>query len=120
MSKKTIVIGASENEDRYSNKAIRSLRKHSHEVIGFGLKEGKVLDVEIRKELKVVEDVDTVSLYVGPDHQESWKQFILDLKPKRVIFNPGTENPVFEKQLSDNGIETTEACTLVLLSINAY
>jgi len=120
MSKKTVVIGASEKEERYSNKAIRSLRNHNHEVIGYGLKDGKVLDVEILKELKVIPDVDTVTLYVGPDHQDSWKQFIIDLKPKRVIFNPGTENPAFEKQLSDNGIETTEACTLVLLSINAY
>ncbi|CAN5173551.1 CoA-binding protein [soil metagenome] len=120
MNRKTVVIGASENTERYSNKAVRSLLQHGKEVVAVGLKEGVIEGVKILKGNPVIENVDTVSLYVGPAHQPAMYNYILSLKPKRIIFNPGTENPEFEKLAQENGIETTEACTLVLLSIGNY
>jgi predicted CoA-binding protein len=117
--KSTLVIGASENTARYSNIAIKMLRDHHIETFGYGLKEGKVEDVEIFTDQRIV-PIDTVSLYVGPNHQDPIKDYIYKLKPRRVIFNPGTENIEFERELNNRGIETEEACTLVLLSTNAY
>lgn len=118
--KKTLVIGASENPDRYSNMAIRLLRQYHHPVVAVGNKKGKVGDVEIEKDQLPFNDIDTVTLYVGPQNQAAVYQYVLSLHPKRVIFNPGTENPDFEMQLEKAGIETEEACTLVLLRTGAY
>lgn len=120
MSGLTVVIGASENTERYANKAVRSLQQHGKEVAGVGLKEGEIIGMKIQTGHPVFSDVDTVTLYVGPQHQPSWYDYILSLKPKRVIFNPGTENPEFEQLCRDNGIEVAEACTLVMLSIGNY
>src|ERR1035437_2472737 len=120
MNKKTIVIGASENPERYSYKATIALQSHNHEVIPVGIKEGKINGIPIITGKPIVKDVETVSLYVGPKNQEEWKEYILSLKPKRVIFNPGTENPEFEQVLQKNNIEPIEACTLVMLSIGNY
>lgn len=121
MSKPTsLVIGASENSDRYSNMAIKMLRKYDYPVKAIGLREGKVLDVEIKKPGFVFDNIDTVTLYVGPQNQPAYYDYILNLKPRRVIFNPGTENAAFEQALTIAGIETEEACTLVLLSTGAY
>lgn len=120
MSKKTVVIGASVNPDRYSYKATIALQRHHHEVIPVGIKEGQINGIEIIKGKPVVMDVDTVTLYVGPKNQEEWIEYVLSLKPKRVIFNPGTENEVFEQILRKNNIEPIEACTLVMLSIENY
>lgn len=120
MTHKTLVIGASEKEERYSNKAIRQLRSHKHPVVALGLRKGKVLDVEFDKERKQFEDVDTVTLYIGPKHQPDYYDYIVSLKPRRVIFNPGTENEEFYKVLKENNIESEEACTLVLLSTDQY
>lgn len=117
---KTVVIGASENSDRYSNRAVRSLVQHNEPVIAVGLREGKIGDVEILTGFPKLEDVETVTLYVGPQNQPSWYDYILSLKPKRVIFNPGTENPELEKLCAEAGIETVEACTLVMLSVGTY
>lgn len=116
----TLVIGASENPDRYSNMAIKMLRRYDFPVCAIGLREGKVLDVEIKKPGYKIENIDTVTLYVGPQNQAIYYDYILDLKPRRVIFNPGTENSAFEQALNNAGIETEEACTLVLLSTGAY
>lgn len=118
--KKTVVIGASPNPERYAYKATIALQNKKHEVIPVGLREGKINGLKINTEKKYIPEVDTVSLYVGPRHQENWSDYIISLKPKRVIFNPGTENPELEKKLKENNIETTEACTLVLLSIGSY
>jgi predicted CoA-binding protein len=120
MSKKTVVIGASENPDRYAYKATVALQNHRHPVIPVGLKEGEINGVKILKGQPSIEDVDTVTLYVGPQNQPSWMDYIISLKPKRVIFNPGTENDEFEEKLKKNNIEPVEACTLVMLSIGNY
>jgi len=120
MSKKTVVIGASDNPERYAYKATRSLQIHKHEVIPLGLRTGEINGLKIITDKPAIENVDTVTLYVAPHNQEVWQEYILSLKPKRVIFNPGTENADFEKLLNQKGIEPVEACTLVLLSIGNY
>jgi uncharacterized protein len=118
--KKTLVVGASLNPDRYSFKAINALRLAGHPVVAFGLKEGIVADVNIQKEWQFTADIDTVTMYVNPQRQIELYDKIIALNPKRVIFNPGTENSEFEALLSTNKIETEQACTLVLLSIDQY
>lgn len=118
--KKTLVIGASENPARYSYKAIMKLRNHDHPVVAIGLKNGSVQDVHFGKELEPFEEVDTVTLYINPTIQEQYYDYILQLKPKRVIFNPGTENDAFERLLKYNHIEAVEACTLVMLATGQY
>ncbi len=117
---KTLVLGASVNPARYSYKAIEALREHGHEVIAFGLKAGQVKDVSIVTEWDSTWQVDTVTLYVGPQNQENSYQKIMNLNPRRVIFNPGTENDEFEALLRQSGIQCEIACTLVLLSIGNY
>lgn len=120
MSKKTVVIGASENPERYAYKATVALQSHRHPVVPVGLKEGEINGVKILKDMPAIEDVDTITLYVGPRNQPAWYDYILSLKPKRVIFNPGTENDEFEKVLKDKNIEPVEACTLVMLAVGNY
>lgn len=120
MSKKTLVIGASTNEDRYSYKAIKALRKHGHAVLAIGARDGQVDEVSINTNLVPYEGIDTVTLYINPTIQEKYQDYIISLKPKRVIFNPGTENAQFAATLETEGISTEEACTLVLLSIDQY
>ena len=120
MGKKTLVLGASENPARYSNKAILSLRRRGHEVVAIGNRKGQVMDVHIDTEQKPLEDVDTVTLYLNPMNQQPYIDYILSLKPKRIIFNPGTENIQLEALAEEQGIEPLEACTLVLLSIGRY
>jgi uncharacterized protein len=124
---KTLVLGASENEDRYSNKAIRSLIKHGHEVVAIGNKKGKVLEVNIEKAHPLenlpkdnLNKIDTVTIYLSPQNQEEYLEFILNLNPRRIIFNPGAENAILESMAIKNGILIENACTLVLLSINSY
>ncbi|MCK3686000.1 CoA-binding protein [Maribellus sp. YY47] len=118
-SKKTLIIGASENPERYSNRAIHSLRSHNHEVVALAKREGQVADVKIDTDFPE-EPVHTVSMYVGPQRQAEYYSKVLELKPQRVIFNPGTENQEFESLLEENDIEAVEACTLVMLSIGNY
>ena len=118
--KSTLVLGASENPERYAYKAIRMLLDHNQTVFGYGIKEGMVESVKIFTDQRPIENLDTITLYIGPKNQDSIKQYVLDLKPKRVIFNPGTENPEWYPTLEAKGIECEEACTLVLLSTNSY
>jgi predicted CoA-binding protein len=118
--KKTLVIGASENPSRYSYKAINSLLKHQHEVVAIGVKEGVVNGVKIETQHLPFKDIDTITLYVNPAIQKEFYDYIFSLNPKRIIFNPGTENNEFEKLARIKGIETEEACTLVMLSANQY
>lgn len=118
--KPTLVIGASTKPERYAFKAITALRQHNHTVVAFGQRGGAVAGVSIETEWNPTWDVDTVTLYINPVIQESYYERILALKPKRVIFNPGTENRPFENELRLAGIEAEEACTLVLLSIGQY
>src|ERR1044072_2822004 len=114
--KKTLVLGASDNPNRYSYLAIKRLRGHGHPVLGVGRKHTIVDDVEIEKEKKQFEGIDTITLYLNPTHQKEYYDYILSLKPKRIIFNPGAENDELYKLAKTNGIQPMEACTLVLLS----
>jgi len=120
MSKKTVVIGASDNPERYAYKATIALQGKGHEVIPVGIKDGEINGLKIIKGKTHIPDVNTVTLYVGPKNQPEWIDYIISLKPKRVVFNPGTENPEFEELLQKNNIEAEEACTLVMLSIGNY
>ncbi|MBL7885029.1 MAG: CoA-binding protein [Bacteroidia bacterium] len=120
MGKKTLVIGASDNPERYSYKATLALKNKNHEVIPIGIRAGKINDLSIITDKPIIENVDTITLYVGPQNQESWKEYIFTIHPKRVIFNPGTENLSFQAELNAKNIETIEACTLVMLSIGNY
>jgi len=119
-SKKTLIIGASENPERYANKAFHSLKNHKHEVVMIGNKEGVIDGISIQKGTPHFNNIDTVTLYLNPKNQEAYYDYILSLKPKRIIFNPGTENIELEEKAQQLGIETLEACTLVLLSIHQY
>ena len=120
MKKKTLVLGASLNPTRYSNMAINRLVDNEHPVEAVGLKNGEVAGVNIVTEKEPFEEIDTVTLYLNPKRQEEYYDYILSLKPQRVIFNPGTENPEFYKILEENNIESEVACTLVLLGTNQY
>jgi len=119
-SKKTLVLGASDNPSRYSFLAVNRLRSHGHSVVAIGKKNTMVADVPIEKEKKDWKDVDTVTLYLNPTHQQQYYDYILSLKPKRIIFNPGAENDELADLAVKNGITTIDACTLVLLSTNQY
>ncbi|GAB3948565.1 CoA-binding protein [Spirosoma harenae] len=118
--KKTAIIGASEKPGRYANLAAYRLLRHGHDIELIGLKEGEIEGHPIRTGHPVLENIDTVTMYVGPQNQPPLYDYIKSLKPRRVIFNPGTENPEFEQQLRADGIEPIEACTLVMLSIGTY
>jgi uncharacterized protein len=120
MNKKTLVIGASIKPERYSNKATKMLLEHGHSVRLLGIKEGIIYDKTIETEKRKFKEIDTVTLYVGPDLQPSYYEYIIGLAPKRVIFNPGTENPAFYSMLAEKNILAEEACTLVLLQTGQY
>ena len=117
---RTLVFGASLKPNRYSNYAIQRLVANNHEVAAFGLKKGEVDGVNIDIELKAYKNIDTVTLYIKEKRQAAYYDYIIGLKPNRVIFNPGTENPEFFKLLQENNINYEIACTLVLLSTNQY
>lgn len=118
--KKTLVLGASDNPSRYSYLAIQRLRSHGHPVVAIGRKNTKVSDVIIEKEKQQVDDIDTVTLYLNPTHQQEYYDYIVSLKPKRIIFNPGTENEALIRLAKENKIQPLEACTLVMLSTGQY
>lgn len=120
MSKKTIILGASPNPDRYSNKATISLKNHGHESIPIGVRKGQIDGIDILTNLPTEENVDTITLYVNSGRQKDYYGFIFKVNPKRIIFNPGTENPELIKMAKDKGIEPVIACTLVMLSIGDY
>jgi predicted CoA-binding protein len=119
MNLSTLVLGASPNPARYSCLAIRRLRQHGHTVFAIGPRTGVVADVTLTQ-LWPATDVDTVTMYIGPARQPEYLERILALRPRRVIFNPGTENVSFESLLRESGIETDRACTLVMLSAGTY
>ena len=120
MKNKTLVLGASENPERYSNKAILKLIEKKQEVIAIGRRKGSVSGVTIQTEPVTTDEVDTVTLYLNPLNQEPYYDYILSLKPRRIIFNPGTENDELEHRAEKQGIKPVEACTLVLLSTGQY
>lgn len=120
MRNKTLVFGASLKPNRYSNYAIQRLVANAIEVVAFGLKKGEVKGVEIQTELMEYDDIHTVTLYLNAKRQREYYDYIVSLKPERVIFNPGTENPEFYRVLKENNISFEPACTLVLLATNQY
>lgn len=117
---KTLVIGASTNPERYSFLAVNKLLEHSHEVVAIGLKNEILSGIEIQKGFPDFKSIDTVTLYLNPQRQKEYYDYIVNLKPRRVIFNPGTENPELFKILEQNKIQYEAACTLVLLGTNQY
>lgn len=119
-TKKTLVLGASENPARYSYLAVRKLTNHHHPVVAIGRRKGQVGDVPIETERLAVPDVHTVTLYLNPQNQQPYYDYILNLQPQRIIFNPGTENEELADLARQKGIEPVEACTLVMLSIGNY
>jgi len=117
---KTLVLGASLNPNRYSYLALQRLAANGIETLAIGLRPGNVAGINIVTQQVDFKNIDTVSLYLNPKNQEDYYQYIIGLNPRRVLFNPGTENPGFYKLLEANGVMVEEACTLVLLSTGQY
>jgi uncharacterized protein len=118
--KKTLVLGASDNPSRYSYLAIDRLRKHGHPVVAIGKRKVIVGGVDVDISPQPFKNVDTVTMYLNPHHQEAYYDYIISLRPNRVIFNPGSENEELQSRLTENNIPFLEACTLVLLSTGQY
>lgn len=120
MQKKTLVLGASDNPERYSYLAVKKLTAHQHPVVAIGRKQTSIGNVPVETELAAQNDIDTVTLYLNPLAQKEYYDYIISLHPKRIIFNPGTENDELYDLAKANNIEPVEACTLVMLSTNQY
>jgi predicted CoA-binding protein len=120
MKNKTLVLGASENPERYSNKAMLKLQSKGHDVVAIGKKAGKVSGIEITTQQVKTDDIETVTLYLNPLHQKPYYDYIVSLKPKRIVFNPGAENEELERIAAQQGINVLEACTLVLLGTGQF
>lgn len=118
--KKTLVLGASGNPSRYSYLAIQRLSTYGHPVVALGRVHTFIGNTPVETEKKQFDNIDTVTLYLNPLHQQEYYEYILSLKPKRIIFNPGAENDELEKLARQQNIKTMNACTLVLLSTNQY
>jgi len=116
-----MVFGASPNPSRYSHLAVRQLRNNGIEVVALGRRPGQIEDTIIQTEYPAkIDGLHTISLYLGAKHQPEYYDYLIGLKPKRILFNPGTENYDFVERLKKEGIEAEMACTLALLSIGAY
>lgn len=119
-NKKTLVLGATTRPDRYAYKAINMLVDKGHSVMAIGVDKGEVAGINIQTKALPLKNIDTVTLYLNPVRQREYYNYIIETGPKRVIFNPGTENPEFYQLLRSNNIEVEIACTLVLLMTNQY
>lgn len=119
-NKKTLILGATPDPSRYAYLAANRLVRSGHSIINVGIKKGEVAGVEIEKPEAIHGDIDTITLYVGPQNQPPLYDYILATNPKRIIFNPGTENSELRKMARERGIETLSACTLVMLSTGEY
>jgi predicted CoA-binding protein len=122
MAKKTVIIGATPDKSRYAYLAAQMLTEYDHEIVPLSIKKGEVFGKEILdlRKRPSIENVDTVTLYIGPQNQPEWYDYIIGLKPRRIIFNPGTENDQLEKMAEEKGIEAVEGCTLVMLRSRQY
>lgn len=120
--KKTVIIGATANPSRYAHIAATMLTEYGHEIVPVGIKNETVLGKQILnlRDKPAIDNVDTITLYVGPQNQPEWYDYLLSLNPKRIIFNPGTENDELEKRAEAQGVEVVEGCTLVMLRSNQY
>ncbi|HWS59299.1 MAG TPA: CoA-binding protein [Flavobacterium sp.] len=119
-NKKTLVLGASTKPEKYAYMAISKLVDKGHSVLAIGQKAGEVAGIKIQTKAIPLKNIDTITLYLNPARQRDYYNYIVESKPKRVIFNPGTENPEFYQLLELNGIKAEIACTLVLLATNQY
>jgi len=119
-NKKTLVLGATTKPERYAFKAVTMLVEHGHSVLAIGQNAGEVAGIKIQTKAIPLKNIDTVTLYLNPLRQREYYNYIIETQPKRVIFNPGTENPEFYQLLKSNGIAVEVACTLVLLATNQY
>jgi len=117
---KTLIIGATANTERYAFKAAQMLTNHGHEIVPVGIHKGQVFGRKIVNSKEVQKDIDTITLYVSPANQKEWYSYIIDTMPRRIIFNPGTENQELATLANNNGIATEQSCTLVLLSTHQY
>jgi len=122
MKKKTVIIGATPNPGRYAYLAANMLREYDHPIVPLGIRQGEVGGQPIQdiRTNPPIEDVDTVTLYLAPRHQSAYYDYILGLKPRRIIFNPGTENEAFMKLARAHNVEVEQACSLVLLRSHQY
>ena len=120
VNKKTVVLGASPNPIRFSHKAVKSLLRHDVEVVAVGFRKGEIVEEEILVGHPRIDAVHTISIYIGSSRQEEYYDYILSLKPERVIFNPGTVNPEFMGRLKNEGIEPVNGCMLVMLNEGEY
>jgi uncharacterized protein len=118
--KRTIVLGASSNPERYAYKATKKLKDYGHEVIPMGNKKGEIEGIAIQNDTPQYKGIDTITLYLNAENQKPYYDYIFSLKPKRIIFNPGAENGELMKMAKEKGIDSEVACTLVLLSIGEY
>lgn len=118
--KKTLILGATTNPSRYAYLAANRLVNAGHQIVNIGIKSGEVAGQPIQSFETIHPDIDTITLYLGPQNQKEYYKYILETNPRRIIFNPGTENPELEELAQYQGIETLEACTLVLLSTSQY
>jgi predicted CoA-binding protein len=120
MTKSTLVIGASLKESRYSNMCVKTLVSGQFPVTAIGLREGTIDEIPVLAGFPELDNIHTVSLYLGPDNQKTWYDYILKLNPERVVFNPGTENLEFQDILTEAGIEVIEGCTIVMVKSGTY
>ena len=120
--KKTVIIGATTDRSRYAYLAASMLTQYQHEIVPIGIKKGELFGAQILNifDKPALGNVDTITMYIGPRRQPEWYDYLLSLKPKRIIFNPGTENDTFEKMAEEQGIEVVEGCTLVMLRSYQY
>ena len=118
----TLIVGASNNPERYAFKAAQFLNRAGRPFIPISIKTGKVLGEDILdlNTRPIVKGIHTISMYLGRDKQEEWQSYLLSLEPKRIIFNPGAENATFSKKAESLGIETINACTLVMINTGQY
>lgn len=118
---RVVILGASDKPERYSHRAMKMLREHGHEIV---LVHPRLAEIEGQPVLNDLADirgaVDTVTMYVGPEASNAVAGELIALRPRRVIFNPGSENPALQARLVDAGVQVEEACTLVLLSTGQY
>ena len=114
--KKVMVLGASPNRKRFSHLCVKSLLRHGYDVVPIGKRNGDIDEVNLLTHRPQIRDLDTVTLYLNSENQKEYYDYILGLKPNRIIFNPGAENPELKKMAEDKGIDAVEECTLVMLN----
>lgn len=118
--KKTLVLGASPNPIRFSHKAVKSLVRHGFDVVPVGNKNGTIMWQKIIIGKPKIDDIHTVTLYLNPKNQIEYYNYIIELAPKRIIFNPGSENQELIELAMKNNIEVSIACTLIMLNSQKY